>query len=150
MRFEGMLHSALSFSDHPRARIISIDTSEALKTEGVARIFTATDIPGERYTGLIFNDWPLMIALGETTRYIGDVIAGVVAMDEDTARKAAQLIRVEYEILEPVSDMHQALEPDSALVHPNQPNLLEKCVVRRGEPMEAAFQNSKFTSSCIY
>lgn len=150
LHFEGMLHAALRFSDHPRARIISIDTSEALKTEGVARIFTATDIPGERYTGLIFNDWPLMIALGETTCYIGDVIAGVVAGDEETARKAAQLIQVEYEILDPVSDMHLALKPNSALVHPDRQNLLEKCIVRRGKPVEDAFQNSKFTSFGIY
>ena len=52
-----------------------------------------------------------MIAPGETTRYIGDVIAGVVATDEETARKAAQLIKIEYEVLEPVSDVHQALDP---------------------------------------
>lgn len=150
MRFPGMLHAALRFSDHPRARVISIDTSEALKTEGVIKIFTAADVPGERYTGLIFNDWPLMIAPGETTRYIADVLAGVIANDEDTARKAAKLIQVEYEILEPVSDMHKAIESDSPQVHPGKENLLEKCVVRRGEPVEAAFQKSKFLSSGIY
>jgi aldehyde oxidoreductase len=150
LHFDGMLHAALRFTDHPRARVISIDTAEALKIPGVKRIFTAADIPGERYTGLIFNDWPLMIAPGETTCYIGDVIAGVVADDENTAREAAKLIRVEYEILEPVSDMHQALATDSALVHPGQANLLEKCVVRRGEPVETAFQHSKFISSGVY
>ena len=150
MHFEGMLHAALRFSDYPRAKIISIDASEALKTEGVVRIFTAAEVPGERYTGLIFNDWPLMIAPGETTRYIGDVIAGVVAIDENTARKAARLIQVKYEIFEPVSDMHRALEPGSASVHPGKPNLLEKCIVCRGEPIDAAFQNSKFISSGVY
>ena len=150
MHFEGMLHAALRFSDHPRAVVISIDTTDAVKTAGVIRIFTATDIPGQHNTGLIFNDWPLMVAPGETTCYIGDVIAGVVAIDEETARKAAKLIRIEYEILEPVSDMHLALEPDSALVHPGQPNLLEKCIVRRGEPVESTFQRSKFITSGIY
>ena len=67
MSFEGMLHGALRFSDHPRARVISVDPSEALMTDGVIRIFTASDVPGERFTGLIYNDWHLMIAPGEIT-----------------------------------------------------------------------------------
>ncbi|HPT14265.1 MAG TPA: 2Fe-2S iron-sulfur cluster-binding protein, partial [Bacteroidales bacterium] len=135
MQFGGMLFGALRFTDHPRAKILEIDTSEALKVEGVTGIFTAKDIPGNRYTGLIISDWPLMIGIGETTRYIGDVVAGVVAVDEATARKAAAMIRVEYEVLEPVSDVHKALEPSSPAVHPGKPNLLEKCIVRRGEPI---------------
>jgi selenium-dependent xanthine dehydrogenase len=150
MQVEGMLYGALRFSDHPRAQVVSIDASEALQTEGVIRVFTAADVPGERYTGLIISDWPLMIATGETTRYIGDVIAGVVAVDEDTARKAAALIRVEYEVFEPVSDPHHALEPDSAQVHPGRENLLEKCIVRRGEPVGEALEKSPFFTSGIY
>ena len=143
IHFDGMLHAALRFSDHPRAKVISIDISVAEKLEGVIKIFTASDVPGERYTGLIYSDWPLMIAPGETTRYIGDVIAGIVAMDEEIARKAASLIRVEYEVLEPVSDMHLAITKDSAQVHPDKQNLLEKCVVRRGDSMDKVFKNSK-------
>jgi aldehyde oxidoreductase len=150
LQFEGMLYGALRFSDHPRARVISIDTSDALKVEGVERIFTAKDIPGERYTGLIISDWPLMIAEGEVTRYIGDVLAGVVATDETTARKAAQLIRVEYDILEPVSDPEKALKPGAAEVHPDRSNLLEKCVVRRGDTIDTVFKNSAFVVSGRY
>ncbi len=150
MVFDRMLHAALRFSDHPRAMVISIDTSEAEKAEGVIRIFTVDDIPGNHYTGLIVEDWPLMIARGETTRYIGDVIAGVVALSEETARKAASLIRIEYDVLEPVSDPHKALEPGSAKVHPGRNNLLEKCIVRRGEPVEATFRDSKYIVSGIY
>lgn len=132
MKFESMLHAALRFSDHPRALVISINAEVALALEGVIRVFTASEIPGDRYTGLIFSHWPLMIAPGETTRYIGDIIAGVVAIDEDTARKAAQLIRIEYEIFEPVSDVHRALEAEAPQVHPGRSNLLETCVVKRG------------------
>ncbi|MFZ4521961.1 MAG: selenium-dependent xanthine dehydrogenase [Bacteroidales bacterium] len=150
MRVEGMLHSALRFSDHPRARVVSIETTEASQMEGVIRVFTAADVPGERFTGLIISDWPLMIAPGENTRYIGDVIAGVVAVDEDTARKAAAMIRIEYEVLEPVTDVYLAMEPESAQVHPGRSNLLEKCIVRRGEPVEEAIGNSKFQSSGHY
>jgi xanthine dehydrogenase molybdopterin-binding subunit B len=50
------------------------------------------DIPGKRYIGLITADWPIMIKEGETTNYIGDIIAGVVAENEDTARKAVELL----------------------------------------------------------
>ncbi|NVO21128.1 MAG: selenium-dependent xanthine dehydrogenase [Bacteroidetes bacterium] len=150
LHFEGMLHSALRFSDHPRAKVLSIDTSEALKLEGVIRIFTSGDVPGERYTGLIFSDWPLMIAVGETTRYIGDILAGIVAIDEETARKAATSIKIEYEVLEPVSDMHNALKDGSPRVHPDRSNLLDNCIVRRGDSIESVFERSEYVVSGIY
>ena len=150
MKVEGLLFSALRFSDHPRARVISIDTSAATQTEGVIRVFTASDIPGERFTGLIISDWPLMIAPGEITRYIGDVVAGVVAIDEDTARKAARLIRVEYEVLDPVSTAQLALAPGAPQVHPGKPNLLEKCIVRRADPAAPTLEQSPFRTSGIY
>jgi aldehyde oxidoreductase len=150
MKFDGMVFGALRFSDHPRARVVSIDITGALAAEGVIRVFTAADVPGDRYTGLIFSDWPLMIAPGETTRYIGDVIAGVVATDEATARNAAKLIDIEYEILDPVSDARLALEAGAPQVHPGRPNLLENCIVRRGEPADSVIQHSAHAASGIY
>ncbi|MCX6246024.1 MAG: selenium-dependent xanthine dehydrogenase [Bacteroidetes bacterium] len=150
LKFEGMAFAALRFSDHPRAKVISIDDSEARSMEGVIRIIKAADVTGDRYTGLIISDWPLMIAPDETTRYIGDVIAGVVATDEETARAAAALISIEYEILEPVSDPHKALEAGAPQVHPGRSNLLEKCVVRRGEAADQVIQNSKYVASGIF
>ena len=54
---------------------------------------------GDRYTGLIVPDWPLMVKCGETTRYVGDVLAGVVAETEKIAREAVALIEVEYKVL---------------------------------------------------
>jgi aldehyde oxidoreductase len=152
LKLEGMLHAALRFSDHPRARILSIDPGPALSVQGVIRVFTAADVPGDRYTGLIFSDWPLMIAPGETTRYIGDVLTGVVAVDEETARKAAKLIRIEYEIFEPVSNVHRALDPGSPQVHPGRDNLLENCVVRRtgGQAGKGTGGQGVFASAGIY
>lgn len=142
---DGMLHAALRFSDHPRARIKKINIEEARKLEGVIRVFTARDIPGNPKTGLIFKDWPLMIAEGDLTHYIGDLTAGVVASDQATARKAATLIKVEYEILPPVTDPVLALSPKSPEVHPGQSNLLENCVINRGEP-ENQFTQSDFSA----
>ncbi len=117
VELEGMLYGALKFSDHPRAKVLSMDLSEAGAHPGVERIFTAEDIPGARHTGLIVQDWPLMIEIGEETRYIGDVLAVVVADTEKNAREAVQKINVDYEVLTPVTDPKAALESSSPQVH---------------------------------
>lgn len=101
LRLPGLRYGALKFSDHPRARVRRIDTVAAQQLPGVLRVFTAADIPGERYTGLIVQDWPVMVAEGEATRYIGDVLAAVVAESEEIARQAVSLIEVDYEVLPP-------------------------------------------------
>ena len=149
MHFEGMLHGALRFSDHPRAVVVRIDLSEALKTPGVIRIFTAADIPGEHTTGLIFRDWPLMVAEGETTHCLGDVLAGVVAETELIARTASQLIKIDYRVLDPVTDMHEAARPDSIQVHSSRPNVLETCSIHSGD-VEREFARAAWLSSGIY
>lgn len=149
MFVDGMLYGALRFSDYPRAKVLKIDTSRAIKVEGVVKIITASDIPGDRFIGLIFQDWPVMIAPDEVTRYIGDVIAGVVAISESVARQAASLIDIEYEVLEPVTDMHQAVMPNSPQVHPNRSNVLETCAIRFGD-VEKAFADAAYVSSDIY
>ncbi len=149
MYFEGMVHSALRFSDHPRARVKSIDTSRAERADGVIAVYTAKDIPGSHKTGLIFKDWPLMVDIGETTNYIGDVLAGIVAETEAAARAAVRLIDVEYEIFEPVTDIHQAIKPDSMQVHQGRSNVLETCSIRFGD-VERAFSEAAYISSDIY
>ncbi len=141
--FDGMLYGVLKFSEHPRAIIIKIDISEALKLDGVIKIFTALDIPGKIKTGLIFRDWPLMIAQGETTNYIGDVLAGIVATDEDIARKAVELINVEYELLSPITDTYEAMKIDSPQIHKERPNNFENCVIKKANPKKA-FKEAKY------
>ncbi len=150
MRFPGMLHGALRFSDHPRAKILKIDVTEASKISGVVRIVTSDDIPGNRFTGLVFSDWPLMRAVGETTCYLGDVLAGVVARDEATAREAARLIKIDYEVLPPVTEVLSAMNDQPARVHTGVSNLLEKCVIRRGKQLQRVFSESGFVVSDRY
>ncbi|MCD4719675.1 MAG: selenium-dependent xanthine dehydrogenase [Desulfobacula sp.] len=148
MKFPGMLFSALRFSNHPRAKVLCIHTRKAAKLPGVVRVFTAEDIPGEKMTGAIHQDWPLMVQEGETTRYIGDVLAGVVAEDEKTARRACNLIEVEYEVLEPVTDPVEALT-DKIKVH-EKGNLLAITQFSRGGNIDDAFESSAFTVSAQY
>ena len=148
IRMEGMLHGALKFSDHPRARVLSIDTSAAEQVDGVHLVITANDVPGDRVIGLIKKDWPVMIAVGEVTNYMGDVLAAVAAETDELARMAAELIQIEYEVLEPVTDMRDALKPESPDVHEGG-NVLARSVIVRGD-MDSAKTQSAYVTSGVY
>jgi selenium-dependent xanthine dehydrogenase len=136
IRLPGMKIGALKFSDHPRAKVLKIDSSQAAQMDGVIRILTAKDVPGNRQIGLIRQDWPLMVAEGEITRYVGDVLALVVAENDTIAREAVSQIQVKYEVLEPLLDMHEALKPDAPQIHPDG-NKLSRSVTSRGNIADA-------------
>jgi len=136
----GMAHAAMRFSDHPRALVKRIDTAAAEALDGVLRVVTAQDVPGDRHVGLIVNDWPVLIAEGEETRYVGDILAAVLAKDEATARQAVGLIAVEYEVRPPVCTADAALRPDAPKLHPKG-NLLSRSELSRGD-VEGAFARS--------
>ncbi|MCZ6697783.1 MAG: molybdopterin-dependent oxidoreductase, partial [Planctomycetota bacterium] len=138
--FRGLAHAVMRFSDHPRALVKRVDTSAADALNGVIRVVTARDVPGERHVGLIVSDWPVFIAEGEETRCVGDIVAAVVAEDEAAARRAADLIVVDYDVLEPVTNPQAALAADSPRIHPKG-NLLSRSELRRGEA-EKAFAES--------
>ena len=142
----GMLHGALVLSPHARARVLRIDTSAARALPGVRAVATAADVPGNRWYGLIYNDWPGFVAEGEEARCVGDVLAAVAADDRHTARKAANLVRLEYEVLTPVLDPLRALEPGAPQVNPKHENLLQRSVIRRGDA-DAALAASAHTVS---
>ncbi len=133
----GMLHGALRFSDHPRAVVTAIDTAAAEAAPGVVAVVTAADVPGKRNQGLIRDDWNQLVAVGETTRYVGDVLAAVAAETRAQARAAAALIEVEYEVLEPVTDPFEAMAEGAPLVSHRESNVLSTSVVQRGD-VEAA------------
>ena len=130
----GMLHGALRFSDHPRARIVSVNTTRAMAYPGVVAVLVAADVPGDRTQGELTKDWVQIYGAGETTRYVGDVLAMVAAETRVAARTAAELVDVEYEVLEPVTDPFAALAPEAPRLHPNYPgNVLSVSQVKRGD-----------------
>jgi aldehyde oxidoreductase len=130
----GMLHGALRFSDHPRARIVSVGTSRAKAYPGVTAVLTAADVPGDRIQGELTQDWVQVYAAGETTRYVGDVLAMVAAETRAAARAAAALVDVEYEVLEPVTDPAAAMAPGAPRLHPRWPgNVLSLSQVKWGD-----------------
>jgi len=132
MTAPGMLHGALRFSDHPRARVVAIDTSKALAHPGVVAVLIAANVPGERVQGSIKRDWRQLVAEGEVTSYVGDVLAAVAAETRAAARAAAALVEVAYEVLEPVTDPFAALADDAPRLHADG-NILSTSRVRRGD-----------------
>ncbi len=139
---DGMLHGVMALSQHPRARVIRIDTAAVLARPGVERVVTAEDVPGERYVGLIRPDWPVFVAEGEITRCVGDVLALVLADTPFRARQAAEALEaaIEYEVLEPVGDPSAAMASNAPLIHEHG-NLLEVCSFSRGD-VDAALAGS--------
>ncbi|GJM37605.1 MAG: selenium-dependent xanthine dehydrogenase [Acidimicrobiales bacterium] len=111
MQPAGVLHGAVHLTDHARADILAIDTSAAAAVPGVEAVFTGADVPGELRSGLIHKDWPVFIPVGGRTSYLGDVLAVVVAVDRPTARRAAQLIDVQYDVLPPIVNPIEAIAP---------------------------------------
>jgi selenium-dependent xanthine dehydrogenase len=145
----GMLHAAVALSGHARAKVLRVDTSAARSHPGVVAVATAVDVPGERWYGLIENDWPGFVREGEEVRCVGDVLAAVAAVDRRTAREAAGLVRVEYEPLRPVLDPLEALEEGAPQVNPRHPNLLSHSVIRRGD-VDAALAASAHVVSGVW
>ncbi|MEO8571265.1 MAG: selenium-dependent xanthine dehydrogenase [Chloroflexota bacterium] len=132
MNATGMLHGAIRFSDHPRATVLSIDLSRALAYPGVESVLTARDVRGRRAQGGITPDWRQFVMEGETTAYVGDVLAVVAATTRHAAREAAKLVDVEYEVLTPVTDPFKALEATAPALHPGG-NVLSVTNVKRGD-----------------
>jgi xanthine dehydrogenase molybdenum-binding subunit len=130
---DGMLRAALKFADHARADVVSIDTSRAASADGVVAVYTAADIPGDLRVGIIHKDWPVMIPEGGRTSYRGDVIAVVVAHDTLSARAAAELVDVTYDVLTPFVDADSALASDEDAVWGLDGNVLSTSTYVRGD-----------------
>jgi len=151
IKLEDMKYGALKFSDHPRAKVLKINTAKAENLAGVHNIFTAKDIPGTKVVGLIVKDWPFMVLEGETTRYIGDVLASVVADSEEIARQAVGMIEVEYEVLKPLTTVDEALAEDAPLIHPElyKDNILSHAVLKNGDAYKA-LEDAAYVSTGTY
>lgn len=111
----GMLHVRLVTSPYAHARIKSIDISKASKLSGVKAIITGRYFP--HLIGSIIHDRPI-IAI-DKVRYHGEVVAVVVADSEAKAKRAAEAVKVLYELLPVVNSPSQAIEKSAPLVHEN-------------------------------
>ena len=142
IEMEGMLHLSAVRSKYARARVLSIDASAALALPGVAGVLTAEDVPNNK-VGHLQQDWDVMIAVGSVTRCVGDAICLVAAETEEILEKAKKLVKVEYEVLEPVTTIARAMAPDAPKVH-SAGNLCQSRHVTRGDAA-AALAASAYT-----
>lgn len=102
-------------SPHHHARITRIDTTAAREVSGVRAILTAEDVPGQRTFGALIQDQPVLAM--DVVRHVGEPVVLVIADTKTAARRAHQLVRIEYDPLPAVHDPTEALQPDAPPVH---------------------------------
>ena len=131
IRLPGMLHGKILRSPHPHARILAVDASAAARLPGVHAVLTPFDVPD----GRVAPDLPI---LDTKVRYVGDEVAAVAAVDEDTAQEALRLIEVSYEPLPFVTDPVESMLSGAPAVHDGgnlvggKPLTLERGIVEEG------------------
>jgi CO/xanthine dehydrogenase Mo-binding subunit len=116
LKMPGLLYGKILRSAFPHARIKSIDTSRAEGLRGVHSVITSKDVPLNKFS---FFQWAAdkTILATDKVRYVGDEVAAVAAVDEDTAVEAVDLIDVAYEPLPAVFDPEDAMQPDAPTLH---------------------------------
>ncbi len=150
-KIDGMYYGSAVRTKYPRAKVLSIDYSEALKLEGVLGVLTAADVPGKNNIGHLefISDWDALIPVGGITRYIGDAVALVAAKDKKTLEEAKKLVKVEYEELEGLFTIEEAMADGAPLIHSKPNNVLVREVLKRGD-YEGALLNSKYKVTNVY
>src|SRR5712691_1274721 len=121
VKLPGMLFMDIVRSPHAHAKILSIDSSEALKAPGVVAVVTGKDLEaaGLAWMPTLMSDTQMVLPTDHVV-YQSQEVAVVVAETRYQAADAATLVQVEYEALEPVVNPLKALEPNSPLVRPDK------------------------------
>ncbi|MBC7323729.1 MAG: molybdopterin-dependent oxidoreductase, partial [Moorella sp. (in: Bacteria)] len=147
-----MLVGKILRSPYAHAIVKSIDVSQARALPGVAAVLTYKDVPQNKFptAGHPYaldpqhGDKADRTILTDKARFVGDAIAAVVATDELTAAEALKLIRVEYEVLEPLLTPEAAMKEGAPLIHEDCPgNILSSAGYEIGD-IEAAFQEADY------
>ena len=141
---DGMCYGGAVRSQYARARVLSIDTSEAEALPGVVCVAIQKDIPGKVNVGHLKKDQPTLIGVGEITHYLGDSVALICAVDQETVEAAKKLVKVEYEVLPAVHSPAEAAAPGAPLVFEgDESNVQAYKHVSRGDA-EGAIKSSKY------
>lgn len=120
IKLPGMLHGKIKRSPHAHARIVSIDTSRAEAMDGVFAVVTGQDFPTP-YGIIPWTPDETALCL-EKALHVGDGVAAVAAVDEDTANAACQAIEIEYEVLPAIFDPEESLATRDNQINPfNKP-----------------------------
>ncbi len=139
LKFPGMLFAKILRSPIAHGRILNIDISRAQRLPGVKKVITAKDTPLIPF-GTTHKDW--FILAPEKVRFIGEEIAAIAAVDEETAEEALELIKVDFEELPAVYDPEEAVSPGAPLINEGYANNIAfHFHVERGN-VEEAFAKS--------
>ena len=136
-----MLCAKVLRSPYAHAKILNIDTSRALKLPGVKSVVTAADAYGVKWGVFKYTQDHPMLAI-DKVRYIGEDVAGVAAVDEETALQALELIRVDYEPLPAVFNPDDAMKEGAPLIHEEYANNINIHVHIDVGDVDAAFDQS--------
>jgi selenium-dependent xanthine dehydrogenase len=149
--FPDMLFASAFRTAHPRARVLKIDASAALAHPDCVAVFTAKDVPGNIKIGHLafISDYDVMIAEGGVTRFISDTLAVVVSKYKKSLDEVKALIKVDYEVLEPLTSPQAAMREGAPLIHAKEKNILSHEHLVRGDA-DAVLAASKYVVSHHY
>jgi len=151
--FENMLYLKIKRASHPHAYLRRIDINKAEKLPGLVKIITAADIPQVKNFGLIIKDQPVLVGIGQKMRYMGDTLAIVIAETKEVASKAVNLIEVEVEELEVISDPLRAMEKGAPLIHQDgnilATHYLEKGDIKKGFAQADVIVENEYRTSFL-
>ena len=144
------LHCRILRSPHPHARILSIDTSAARRMPGVQAVITGADLPIK--FGILPVTQDERALEHEKVRYVGDPIAAVAAVDEEIAAAACDAISVEYEVLEPVMSIDEALavSKDERIQDYGGPNNIHKLVALEFGDVDGGFEKADHVREDVF
>jgi len=132
LKFDGMLYAQAKRAGIPHGFLRKLDVASAKSLPGVVSVLTAEDIPGAKNHGVVIQDWPSIVGIGERVRYVGDTIAIVAAETREIASKAIELIIAQFEPCEIVDSPIKAFRPNAPTIHDNG-NVLKHINVQKGD-----------------
>lgn len=148
VRIPGMLHAKIVRSPYHHARLAGLDTTKAEALDGVVRVVTAADIPGENGLGDYSRDEPVLTPLNDTVKMKGAPVALVVAVSPECAHKGAAAVEARYDPLSHVLHVDEALSDEAVAIYEDG-NVLTSEAEAHGR-LQAAFDASDIILETTY
>ncbi|MHB8917325.1 MAG: 4-hydroxybenzoyl-CoA reductase subunit alpha [Desulfocucumaceae bacterium] len=149
LKFPNMLYGKILTSPHAHARILSIDTTEAEKLPGVKAVITHRDVPSLKY-GISPARWDENIFCIDKVRFVGDKVAAVAALDDETVYRALKLIKVEYEVLPAVFDPVEAIQEGAPQIHDEYPGNINTEIHQNFGDVDKAFADAYHVRTDVF
>ncbi|MBI2369678.1 MAG: molybdopterin-dependent oxidoreductase [Deltaproteobacteria bacterium] len=145
-----MAYAKILRSCHPHALIKRIETSRARALPGVYAVITGADFPPVKF-GIMPTSQDEEVLCTEKVRFVGDPVAAVAAVDEETAERATELIDVEYEVLPTIMSIEQALAQEKVRIHEygDGPNIHKAVSLEFGD-VEEAFRQAHLVREDVF